>query len=89
MIRALHSLEFHEKLQGYSYCLTFPNKDANLSLRSLSVRGFRYRAFILVHISFQENENLSYYPALSDFLNTMQLKIKCGNPMITTSCKNE
>lgn len=53
------------------------------------MRGFRYRAFILVHISFQENENLSYYPALSDFLNTMQLKIKCGNPMITTSCKNE
>lgn len=47
-------ISLHEKLQGCSHFLTFPNKDAILSLRSLSVQMNRYRAFILVHISFQQ-----------------------------------
>lgn len=44
-------ISLHEKLQICSHFVAFPNKDANLSLGSLCVHGFRHRAFMLVHIS--------------------------------------
>lgn len=80
-------ISVHEEFQICSHFVTFPNWDANLSLRSLSMDLGIELSYMCVIFHFKKMKMFHAIFLLLTFLKQCR-KIKCLN-MTTISCKHE